>query len=105
MAIESILEISNLGRGNFDFLKWVVGSEKLKVKLTAHCSCGRDYRINENFNVIYPSFSQSHFLRRTECPSCKDVSYIKHHVWRTGEIGFDYRVEGIMDDRNTSIAS
>ena len=66
MGVEKILE----KEWDFVFL-----TTRPKIKLKVFCSCGKKYIIKEDFN----SWNQS-YTRRTECPKCKDESFIKHKL-------------------------
>jgi hypothetical protein len=77
MTIEKILE----REFSFTF------KSKPKIKLKVLCSCGKKYIIKEQF----PSWN-GNYSAKTECPKCKDVSYIKHN-FRYPDKGPEYTPE------------
>ena len=65
---------------------------KPKVRLKAHCSCGKNYIIKEKFqswNGIYE--------REIKCPKCNDISSLLHNLSYPDE-GPKYKVEIVTEE-------
>jgi len=79
MTIERLLET--------DFKPAPMWGIRARIKLSVHCSCGKDYIIKEKFYERYSGMVRE-YIRPTKCPKCKEISYIKHII----QSGKDYAV-------------
>jgi len=70
MPIEKILE--------FRYKPSSIFGTNAKLRLIAHCSCGKDFKIRERFPEKY--LGSRDYTRAKKCPSCKKVTYLDYTI-------------------------